>query len=179
MLGLCCGTWSFPSCSEWGWLSGCGVLASLRWPLLLQNTGSRVHRLQQLWHMSSAVAHGHSGPKACGIFSGQGLNSWPLYWQADSYPLATREVLNPPYFLLSHFKQTALSLCLVVVPQLKFREGLIFCLLVMLTHGGSRLRACLQQKSRPLSLESRSSSFTYASFRDSTEIHLKPLFYAD
>ena len=84
-----------------------------------------------------------------------------------------------PSFLLSHFKQADLSLCLVVVPKLKFREGLIFCLLVVLARGGSRLRACLQQKSQQLSLESCSSSFMCTSLRNSGEIHLEPLFYAD
>ena len=29
---------------------------SLRWLLLLQSTGSRVHSLQHLWHMGSVVA---------------------------------------------------------------------------------------------------------------------------
>ena len=84
-----------------------------------------------------------------------------------------------PSFSLSHFKQADLSLCQVVVPQLKFQEALIFCLLVVPAHGGSRLRARLQQKSQQLSLEPCSSSFTCASLRDSREIHLEPLFYAD
>ena len=37
--------------------------------------------------MGSAVVHGLSYSAACGIFSGQGLNPWPLHWQVDSYPL--------------------------------------------------------------------------------------------
>ena len=33
---------------------------------------------------SVVVVHGLSCPVACGIFLDQGLNLWPLHWQADS-----------------------------------------------------------------------------------------------
>ena len=68
---------------------------------LLQSTGSRVHGLQQLQHLGSAVmapglystglvavAHGLSCSAACGIFSDQGSNPCLLHWQADSLPLS-------------------------------------------------------------------------------------------
>ena len=37
--------------------------------------------------LSGAVAPGLSGAVACGILPDQGLNPWPLHWQADSYLL--------------------------------------------------------------------------------------------
>ena len=50
---------------------------SLRWLLLLRNTGSR--------HMGSVVvAHGLSCSAACGILPDQGPNPCSLHWQADS-----------------------------------------------------------------------------------------------
>ena len=36
---------------------------------------------------SAVVTRRLSCPKACGIFTDQGLNPCPLHWQADSYPL--------------------------------------------------------------------------------------------
>ena len=87
---LLCGF--FPSCSEQGLLSSCGVWASHgcdfsccgaqalgRWASVvvacrLSSTGSVV------------VAHGLSCPEARGIFLDQGLNLCLLYWQADSLP---------------------------------------------------------------------------------------------
>ena len=36
---------------------------------------------------SVVAAHGLSCPMPCEIFPGQGLNPYPLHWQADSYPL--------------------------------------------------------------------------------------------
>ena len=36
---------------------------------------------------SVVAAHGLSCSVACGIFLDQGLNSCPLHWQVDSYPL--------------------------------------------------------------------------------------------
>jgi len=54
VLGLCCHTWAFSSCSEQGLLSSCGAwYFSLWWLLLSQSVGSRVCRLQQLWLESS------------------------------------------------------------------------------------------------------------------------------
>ena len=43
-------------------------------------------------------------PVACGIFLDQGSNPCPLHWQADSYPLYTREV---PHNLYYFGKETA------------------------------------------------------------------------
>ena len=78
VLGLCCCTWAFSSCREWGLLS------------------SRVHRLLTVvllfggaWALcvqaSVAVALGLSCSLARGIFPDQGLDLCPLNWQADSY----------------------------------------------------------------------------------------------
>ena len=53
---------------------------SLSRPLLLWSTGSRRAG-------SVVVAHGPSWSGACGIFPDQGLNPYPLHWQADSQPL--------------------------------------------------------------------------------------------
>ena len=50
---------------------------SLRWLLLLRNTGSRAQA-------SVVVAHGLRCSVACGIFPDQGLNPCPVHWQADS-----------------------------------------------------------------------------------------------
>ena len=50
---------------------------SLRWLLLLQSTGPRLAG-------SVVVAHRLSYSAACGIFPDQGLNPYPLHWQADS-----------------------------------------------------------------------------------------------
>ena len=72
---------------------------SLRGLLLLQSTGSRVHRLQQLRHMGSVVAasrlqstgsivHGLSCSKTCGLFLDQGSNPCLLHQQVDSLPLS-------------------------------------------------------------------------------------------
>ena len=58
------------------WCSG----FSLWWLLLLWCTGSK--------HTDSVVVtHRLRCSTACGIFPNQGLNSYPLHWQADSYPL--------------------------------------------------------------------------------------------
>lgn len=68
---------------------------SLKWLLSLLSTGSKAHRLQELWHMGSAVgAHGLGwgtgsitvAPSLSGIFPDQGLNLC-LTGQADSLPL--------------------------------------------------------------------------------------------
>ena len=71
------------------------------WLLLLQSTGSRVHRLQWLRHVGSVVvapgrqntgsvvvAHGLNCSTACGIFPDQGSNPCLLLWQMDSIPLS-------------------------------------------------------------------------------------------
>ena len=63
-------------------------------------TGFRgaAHRLSS-WQLpgsraqgSVVVLQGLSCSSACGIFPDQGLNPYPLHWQADSYSLHTREV---------------------------------------------------------------------------------------
>ena len=51
------------------------------WLLLLQSTGSRAGRPQELWRT------GLVAPSSCGIFWDQGSSSCPLHWQADSQPL--------------------------------------------------------------------------------------------
>ena len=58
----------------------------------MQNMDSRACRLQQLWHVGSAV----TGPRlscsvACGIFPDQGSNPCFLHWQVDSSPLSSQE----------------------------------------------------------------------------------------
>ena len=40
--------------------------------------------------LSGAVAPGLSGAVACGILPDQGLNPWPLHWQADFLPLTLK-----------------------------------------------------------------------------------------
>ena len=44
------------------------------------------------------VAHGLNCPTLCGIFPDEGLNPYPLYWQADSYPLPHQGSLLFEYF---------------------------------------------------------------------------------
>ena len=64
---------------SWGYSSLQYMGFWLQW-LLLWSTGSSV--------LGSVVAaHGLSCSVACGIFLDQGLNSCPLHWQVDSYPL--------------------------------------------------------------------------------------------
>ena len=101
MLGLCCCEGFFPlwrvEVTHQMWCTG----LSLQWLLLLQSRGSRVHGLQQLWHMGSVVeaprlqstgsvvvAHGFSCFTTYGIFPYQALNPYLLHWQADSSPLS-------------------------------------------------------------------------------------------
>ena len=98
--------WLFSSCGEQEILSGCSVSAShcsgflSPWLLLLWSMGSRVHALQQLQRMSSAVAgpglqstgsvaveHGLSYMTACETFLDQRLNPCLLHRQVDSLPL--------------------------------------------------------------------------------------------
>ena len=68
-----------------GFLSFQGEGLLLQWLLLLQSTGSRVLRLQELWHMGSVVVVQELNcSSTCGIFPGQGLNQCPLHCKADS-----------------------------------------------------------------------------------------------
>ena len=88
VLGLRFCARAFSSCGNSS--SWCAGLSSSR-PLLLRSTGSR--------HAGSAiVAHGPSCSMACGIFTDQGSNPYPLHWQADSQPLCHQG--SPSTFLL-------------------------------------------------------------------------------
>ena len=51
-----------------------------------------------LEHRLSSCGAGLSCFTACGIFVDQGLNLYPLHWQADSYPLSQQG--NPKLFSL-------------------------------------------------------------------------------
>ena len=76
---------AFSRCSKQGLLELWGPCFSWPWLLLLQSTGSRVFRLQQLQFQGSvAAAYQLSCSRACGIFPDQGLNLCPLHWQVDS-----------------------------------------------------------------------------------------------
>ena len=77
-LGLHCCPWAFSGCGQWGLLSGWGAQAShcVGFSRAMPRTGSRVS--------SVVVARGFSCLMICGIFLDQGLNQWPLHWQADS-----------------------------------------------------------------------------------------------
>ena len=79
ILSLYCGSQAFPHYSKWGLLFSVVVWLSLWWLPLL-------HRLSGVW-ASGVVRHGLSCSTACGIFTNQGLNPWPLRWQEDSYSL--------------------------------------------------------------------------------------------
>ena len=76
---------AFSSCSEQGGYSRCGVPASCC--IGFSRCGAWV---LGAW-ASRVEAQGLSSlptlTPACGIFPDQGLNSCPLHWQADSYPL--------------------------------------------------------------------------------------------
>ena len=72
-------------------LSSCAGF-SLRWFLLLWSTGSRslgsVVAACGLQSTGSGVVwYVLSCSEACGLFPGQGLNSYLLHWQVDSLPL--------------------------------------------------------------------------------------------
>ena len=81
----------FLSVNLYSFISGCAgslLLLSgflyLRWAgtaLLLRCTGSGTLQLLSLWLMK------HSCPMACVVLLGQGSNSYPLHWQANSYPV--------------------------------------------------------------------------------------------
>ena len=96
-LGLCCSSWILSSCGEQRLLFVVHRLFIAVASLVKHRL--QVHGLQWLQHMSSALmahwlqstgsivaAHGLSCSSACGIFLDQGLNPFPLHWQADSYP---------------------------------------------------------------------------------------------
>ena len=81
--------------------SRCAGLSLLR-PLLLRSTGSRRAG-------SVIVAHGPSRSAARGIFPDQGLNPYPLHWQADSQPLRHQGSPNNCFFIFSVFISQYLS----------------------------------------------------------------------
>ena len=77
---LCCSEWA----SHCGGFSCCGARALGVWASVVVARG--------LYSADSVVvAHGLSCSTACGIFPDQGLNPYPLHWQADSYPLHHQE----------------------------------------------------------------------------------------
>ena len=72
----------------------CGLLSavsSLVGEHGLSSLGSRLSCSRE-HRFNGCGTHGLSCSTACGIFPDQGSNLCPLHWQADSYPLATREV---------------------------------------------------------------------------------------
>ena len=94
-LGLqCCMSLSLVAAS--GCYSAVAVRSgfSLRWLLLLQSTGSRARRLQQLQLPGSRAqaqllwCMGLVDPRHVVIFPDQGSNPCLLHWQADSLPLS-------------------------------------------------------------------------------------------
>ena len=89
-LGLLCCAWAFSSCGKWGLLFCCGAQAS-------HCRGFSCCGARALGTRASVVvAHGLSCSVACGIFLDQGLNPFPMHWQADSQPL--RHQASPPIF---------------------------------------------------------------------------------
>ena len=60
---------------------------SLPWLLLLWSMDSRECGFQDLQLPGSVVEHELGCHEACGIFPDQGLNSYLLQWQVNSYPL--------------------------------------------------------------------------------------------
>ena len=87
VLSLCCRSWAFSSCSERG------LLFITVHGLLIAVASLAEHRLQalsfqQLQHSGSVVAaHRLSCFMECEVFLDRALNSHPLHWQADTYPL--------------------------------------------------------------------------------------------
>ena len=65
-----------------------------------------MRRLLLLWSTGSGgagliiVAHRVSCSVACGIVLGQGLNPYPLHWQADNYPLYQQRSLTLPFLFM-------------------------------------------------------------------------------
>ena len=92
LLGLCCWSWAFSSCSEQGLL--------LCWRLLLRNSGSGLGGLQQLWLLGSrAQAQGLWGmgiiaPRHVGSSCLGGCTRVPCMGRRTLYPWATKEGLT-------------------------------------------------------------------------------------
>ena len=101
-LGLHCYLWAFSSCTNGGYSSLWFVGVSLQW-LLLQSTGCKTHRLQQLQLMGSVVGlHGLSSLAACGILLDQGLKPFSLHQQQILNYRTTRE--TPDLIFLEKFQ---------------------------------------------------------------------------
>ena len=85
VLGLCCCTWAFSSCSGQGLLSSCSM-----WAFHCAGFSCGAHAgfsrcASWLWSMGSVVvAHRLSCPLAFGIFLNQGLNLCSLCCKVDS-----------------------------------------------------------------------------------------------
>ena len=90
VLGLYCCSWPFSTCGKLGLHSSCNSWAShfdgfaccRAWVLGAKDSIVAAHGLQSA--DSIAVMHRLSCPEACGFFPDQGLNPYPLHWQADS-----------------------------------------------------------------------------------------------
>ena len=108
----------FSSCDERGLLSSCDERASHCGDFLLWSSGSRAHKLQQLWHLGSGIVvpglqstgsavtvHRLSCSLAHGIFPSQGSNLCLRHWQVDSLLLCHQGSPNfffYYFYLLSH-----------------------------------------------------------------------------
>ena len=98
------------------------VRFSLQWLLLMQSSGSRVLRLQQLQILGSraqaqiVVAHGLSCPTACGILADEGSNPCRPHWQADSLLLKLSHSVASD-FLRPHGLQHARLPCPSPIPR--------------------------------------------------------------
>ena len=77
LLGLCSCVRAFSRCGEQRLL-----FVVVRRRLIVVASLVAEHGLRNM--ASGVVAHGFSCPMACGIFLDQGLNPYPLHWQADS-----------------------------------------------------------------------------------------------
>ena len=78
---------------------------------LLQVDFLQLHEWGKLWCASFSrlesvgsviAAHGSSCPEVCGIFPERGLNSCPLHWQVDSWPLDHQESPEPGLLILKN-----------------------------------------------------------------------------
>ena len=99
MLGLCCCTWVFSSCSEWRLLSGCNEWAS--------NCGASL--VLGPW-ASVVVVHGLSCPQTCGIFLDQGWSLCPLLDRRILNHWTTREFLKVCFLFAPKLLHTDFSL---------------------------------------------------------------------
>ena len=86
-VGLCCCKQSFPSCSEWGLVSNCGVPAS-------RCSGFPCRRAPALCEQASRVwAHGLSCPAAYGSSQTRGKTCVPCLGRRILYHWTTSEML--------------------------------------------------------------------------------------